>query len=276
MLVGKARDGRLTWQASSNRRPPINPLDEMDPRDVSLAYRNASGRTMLYLDSYDITPLVELESGKIVSSLPDLGKVQPKGDMPLYWKSSLGESIETLVAFDPSQDQPLLLFKPESGMPERWKDVNPIHDRSRPEYRGPFVAPIVHGGKLWLLKRESDLPGRSEKNGPNDFRLVSVPLRGGEPKVIPLRYDVSESLRKLGNDGNQNLERPVINPLSMTATPTGLFFAPAGIWYGAGVHKFDGLPSGGYPTPVLFYITWDDINAWLAKNAHESPKPASP
>ncbi|MEO8616859.1 MAG: hypothetical protein ABI600_17085, partial [Luteolibacter sp.] len=276
MLVGKARDGRLTWLASSNRRPSINPLDEMDPRDVTLAYRNASGRTMVYFDSYDITPLVELETGRIVSSLPDMGKVQPKGDMPLYWKASLGESIETLVAFDPSQDQPLLLFKPHSGLPERWKDANPIHDRSRPEFLGPFVVPIVHDGKLWLLKREADIPGRSEKNGPNDFRLTCVPLRGGDPKVIPLQYDVPENLRKLGNDGNQNLERPVINPLSMTATPMGLFFAPAGIWYGAGVHRFDGLPSGGYSTPVLFYITWDDINAWLAKNAPESIKPASP
>jgi len=276
MLVGKARDGRLTWLASSNRRPPINPLDEMDPRDVTLAYRNTSGRTLVYFDSYDITPLVELESGRVVSSLPDLGKVQPKGDMPLYWKASLGESIETLVAFDPSQDQPLLLFKPDSGMPERWKDVNPIHDRSRPEFRGPFVAPIVHGGKLWFLKREADLPGRSEKNGPNDFRLVCVPLRGGEPKVIPLQYDVPERLRKLGNERNQNLERPVINPLSMTASPMGLFFSPAGIWYGAGVHRFGGLPSGGYPTPVLFYITWDDINAWLTKNAPKPTTPASP
>lgn len=275
MLAGKVRNGQLTWLASSNRRPPLTPLDTMDPRSVLLAYRNSAGNTMLYLDCYGDTPVVELGTGKVTSSLPDLGKVQSKGDMPLYWnirEIGMNDGARSLLAFDPALEQPRLLIKSPSGMPARWKDVKPVFDRNRPELLGQFLSPIVYGGKLWILKREADVPGRSQKDGPNDFRLVCAGLEGGECAVIPLRFEVSEEIRKLVEADKKILERPVINPLSLTATPKGLFFTPAGLGYGSGVHPFGGIPSGGRPSPVLFYVTWTDIHAWLEKNAPAVPR----
>jgi len=270
MLAGEVCDGKVTWFASSNRRPVVNPLDRMDPRHARLAYRNARGKTIVLLDqSRNRAPIMELESGREVSSLISLGKVQARGEMPLYWQFD-EESVQLLAAFDPELEQPRLLFRPTNtflwGLPDLWKDVKPVHDSSRPEFRGQCIAAIVHEGCLWLLKREADELGASEKNGPDDFRLVRAGLDGGEPVVIPLRYDVPESIRNLGENEQSSLQRPIINGLSLTATRAGLFFATSGYDYGRGTSYVNGIPAGGMRCPVLLHINWEDIHAWLAKN----------
>jgi len=70
----------------------------------------------------------------------------------------------------------------------------------------------------------------------------------------------------------KSLDFPVINIRSLTATPKGLFFASSGYGYGHWGNGDQAL--GGEPAPVLLYITWDEINTWLAKNAPEAGKPA--
>ena len=70
-----------------------------------------------------------------------------------------------------------------------------------------------------------------------------------------------------------SLDRPTVNGRSLTATPKGLFFASSGY---DGARISGGRIWAGDLAPVLLYITWDDIHAWLAKNAPESAKPASP
>lgn len=271
MLAGIARDGKLTWLASSDRRPALNPLDEMNPRSTLLAYRNAAGKTMILMtQSNGRTPLIELESGKEVSSVATSGVAQMRGEIPLYWNATREEGIACLLAFDPAREQPCLVFKSNKGaedLPEIWKDVNPLYDAAKPEFRGAFVAAVAHGGYLWLLRRELEEPQKFEKNDPNAFRLVRVGLDGSEVLTVPLRYEVPEEIRKLPKTGQQkeqaSLDRPVINVRSLTATTKGLFFASSGngglTWSGA-------RAIGGDLVPVLLYVTWEDIQAWLAKN----------
>ena len=271
MLAGMARDGKLTWLASSDRRPALNPLDEMNPRSALLAYRNATGKTMVLMtQSNGRTPLVELEFGKEVSSVATRGVAQMRGEIPLYWNARREEQIACLLAFDPAREQPRLVFKSNKGaedLPEFWKDVNPLYDAAKPEFRGAFVAAVAYGGYLWLLRREIEEPQKFEINDPNAFRLVRVGLDGSEALTMPLRYEVPEEIRKLAKTGQQkeqtSLDRPVINVRSLTATPKGLFFASSG---NGGLTWSGGRAMGGDLAPVLLYVTWEDIHAWLGKN----------
>lgn len=43
LMAGKVRDGKLTWLVASNRRPAVGPLDEQEPRDVTMAFRGSGG-----------------------------------------------------------------------------------------------------------------------------------------------------------------------------------------------------------------------------------------
>jgi hypothetical protein len=268
MLMGTVQDGRLVWQVSSNRKPAVHPLDETLPRNMRIAFQNAAGKTMVLLQQrFGRTTLTELETGREVCDLIPSGRAQNRGEVPLYW-FGYDETIQLVAVFDPTQEKPRLLFKPNMphlNFPETWKDERPVYDNRRPEFLGTPIGVIGHGGKIWLLKREVDVAGQTERNDPQAFRLVRMDLNGGEPVVIPLRYQVPESIQALGNgqprEGRRDLKRPIIDSRSLIATSKGLFFAPE---------------TDSDLTPALFYITWDDINAWLAKNAPESPKPASP
>jgi hypothetical protein len=245
MLMGTIRDGRLVWQVSSNRRPAVHPLDETLPRNMRIAFQNAAGKTMVLLEQrFGRTTLTELETGREVCDLIPSGRAQTRGEMPLYW-FGYDETIQLVAVFDPTQEKPRLLFKPHMphlNFPKTWKDERPVYDNRRP-----------------------DVAGQTERNDPQAFRLVRMDLSGGEPVVIPLRYQVPESIQSLGNgqprESRPDLKRPIIDSRSLIATSKGLFFAPE---------------TDADLTPALFYITWDDINAWLAKNAPEFAKPASP
>jgi hypothetical protein len=268
MLIGTVHEGRLDWQVSSNRRPALHPLDETLPRNTRIAYQNAAGKTMVLLEQrFERTTLTELETGREICDLLPSGMAQTRGELPIYW-FGYKETIQLIAVLDPSKEQPRLLCKPtlpHLNFPETWNDVRPLYDNGRPEFLGTPVGVICHDGKIWLLKREADVVGQTEKNDPQAFRLVRMDLNGGEPVVIPLRYEVPESVRALWKvqppENRCDLERPIIESHSLIATTIGFFFAPE---------------TDSHLTPNLFYITWDDINAWLAKNALEPAKPASP
>ena len=131
------------------------------------------------------------------------------------------------------------------------------------------IAPIVHAGFLWILGLEPRIPGRDERYGPNDFRLLRLGLDGGEPVVIPLRLDVPASMftAKKG-DRVIGPMLPIINERSFTATPQGLVFALVVSPSGADTDFQRSVTSktGKYISPLLFHITWDEIHAWLGKN----------
>ena len=194
--------------------------------------------------------------------------MQTGGEFPIYWQVD-DKGINFLLAFDREREQPQLIFKPQKrslwDLPKGWRKIKPIYDRTRPEFQGQFISAIAHGGHLWLLRREPEKVGSSELNGPEDFRLVRIGLDGGEPIVIPLRYEVPQSIRELGDSEQSSLERPVINCLSLTATESALFFGGSGYRYGGGTYKHDGIPAGGDPCPALLYIKWDEINDWLER-----------
>jgi len=283
-LVGNFRDGKTTWVSSSNRRPALNPLDSMNPRTTALAYRTTTGKTMVLLDdTFGRAPLIELDSGREVASVRGGGIAQMRGEIPLYWHFAY-QGIESLVACDPAKEQPDVVLR--SGRkwqhyPQHWNNVNVISDTAAPEFRGKFIAAIVHGGKLWMLKREPEVPEKFEKNDPDGLRLVRCGMDGKQAVSIPLHYDVPEAIRALGRGKYFlcSLDKPTINARSLTATPKGLFFASSGYEassFESGLVWSDGRASGGDPVPVLLYITWDDINAWLAKNAPEPAQPAAP
>ena len=194
---------------------------------------------------------------------------QSRGVMPLFWNFDKDE-IGMLVALDPSRKDPRILFKPRANswrkLPGRLKDMPSVYDVNQPEFRGQSVAAIIHSDTLWLLKREPHVAGQSAENDPNDFRLLRLGLDGGKPVVIPLRYDVPASVRNPGMGSGTDLERPVINQGSLGATPKGLLFAGAGMGYTNGIHFIQGIPRSGGAASALLYITWNDINMWLARN----------
>ncbi|MEO8616618.1 MAG: hypothetical protein ABI600_15855 [Luteolibacter sp.] len=280
MLAGKVTDGKLTWLVSSDRRPMVNPLDGLEPLDTHLAYRNAAGNTVVLLERlHRKASMVELESGKELFPFVSMGQSQSRGEMPLHWNFDK-DAIGSLVALDPAKMDPRLIFKPITGsgrnLPGKLKEMPSVYDGAKPEFRGQCIAAIVYGGHLWILKRQPSVGGKSAEKDPNDFRLLRLNLDGGTPVVIPLRYDVPVSFRMQKDGRASGLERPVINQQSLTATQKGLLFAISGKGYLTGVYFDRGIPTRGGPASALLYITWDDINAWLAKNAPESAKPASP
>lgn len=279
MLAGIARDGELKWEVSSQRRPAVNLIDGMDPREVRCAYQNARGNTMVLLEGVSDMALMELETGREIFSTLSMGTVLSKGEMPLLF--FYNRTIQFLAAMDPAHEQPRLLFKGRYGdqyVPKNWKDMRPVYDCLRPEFLGQWISITFYNDHLWLLKREPEHAAKFELHDPQAFRLVRMDLNGGKPTVIPLRYVVPEDIRKL-EDGSKtsSLERPIINYESLTPTSKGLFFAG-----GRSDYSFThGRSSSwgrvlGADVPALLYVTWDDINSWLAKNAPESAKPASP
>ncbi|MEO8613551.1 MAG: hypothetical protein ABI600_00295, partial [Luteolibacter sp.] len=265
MLLGVVHNGRLEWLVSSSRKPAVHRLDETLPRNTLIAYQNVTGKTMVLLEErFGRTTLTELETGREICDLIPSARAQTRGEMPLYWYG-YDETIQLLAVFDPAREQPHLLIKPTMphlNFPEAGKDVRPVYDSRRPEILGTPIGVIGHGGKIWLLKREVDVAGKNEKNDPQAFRLVRMDLNGGDPVVIPLKYQASESIKLLDNgqpqERRRDLKRPVIDSRSLIATSKGLFFAP----------EMD-----ADLTPVLFYITWDEVNAWLATNPPDPLKP---
>lgn len=276
MLAGLVRDsGDVKWLAASNRRPAVNAIDKLDPKGALIAYRNKIGNTMVLLgNALGRVTLVELETGRETAGLGCMGVDQMRGDMPIYWvpEYDMVRGIRYLVVFDPESDQPRLIFKSIKGakeLPAMWNDVKPLYDVSRPEFQGQFIAPIVHDGVLWLLKREVEKPAEFVKNDPEAFSLVRVGLDDDKVVTIPLTYQVSASIRQMEQKlkrEQRSLDRPIINERSLTATPSALFFASSGFGYGKFTWKGDRLWTGDL-VPMLLYITWDDINAWIAKNA---------
>jgi hypothetical protein len=275
MLAGSVRDGKLKWEVSSQRRPAVNPLDKIDPHDVRSAYQNSRGNTMVLIEGGANMLLVELETGRESFSTQDYGAVLSKGEMPLLLFYDHG--IQFLAALDPTLEQPRFLFQGPLGdeyVPKNWKNMRPVYDLRRPEFLGNWIAIIVSQGHIWLLKREyGDI--RYDSDDPQAFRLVRMDLNGGEPIVIPLRYDVPEDIRKLKDRFGKNLERPTINFESLTATSKGLFFSGSGYnnHFRCGMSPWGRIY--GDDVPALLYITWDDINAWLAKNAPKAAQPAA-
>ena len=72
-----------------------------------------------------------------------------RGDMPLYWNAR-DEGIDCLFAFDPAREQPRLVLKSNRAsedLPEIWKDVRPVYDVTKPEFRGKFRR----GRRPWRL-----------------------------------------------------------------------------------------------------------------------------
>jgi len=269
MLLGTASGRKLTWAVSSYRRPAVSPLDEEQPRSTRMAYQNEAGKTMVILEKkHGRCTLTELETGREICDLIPNGRAESRGEMPLYWHH-YNEITQFLGVFDPDREQPRLILKATQahldGHPEFWNHVKPLYDNQRPELLGEPLGFACAGGRIWMLKRQLNILGVSDKNDPQAFRLVRLDKNGGEPVVIPLRYTLPESVRKLGTNrmptGEGTLDRPMIDRRSLTANSKGLFFSPE---------------MEGDLTPVLFYITWDDVNAWLAKNAPESATPASP
>ena len=280
MLAGKIRDGILTWLVSSDRRPMVNPLDGLEPHDTHLAYPNTGGTTWVLIERFPgKSSMVELESGRELFPFVSMGQTQNRGEMPLLWKFDK-DAIGMLVALDPARKDPRIVFKPLAGsgrdLPGKLKETPSVYDGAKPEFRGQSTAAIVYGGKLWILRRQPYVAGKSAENDPNDFRLLRLDLDGGEPVVIPLRYDVPASVRKPGMGGATDLDRPVMNQGSLGATPKGLLFAVSGMGYTNGIHFIQGIPRSGGEASALLYIGWDDINAWLAKNTPQSVKTTSP
>ncbi|MFT3990074.1 MAG: hypothetical protein QM680_01570 [Luteolibacter sp.] len=266
MLAGTVRDEKLNLVTSSNRRPALNPLDNKDPRSSMLSYRNKNGETVVLLGGIqDQALLTTLESGRQLSVLASMGVPQPRGEVPLYWDFSFGQ-VHYLVAFSPNQDQPILIFKAshKNWLPKAWQEIAPMYDLSKPEFEGEPIAAIVHDHQMWFLMRAPYKPGRSVKNDPQGFRLLRMSLDRNEIVTIPLNYALPKPILGLERDGEKPFERPLINPRSLTATSKALFFAASGYEL---PRMTGGPPDCGAPVPALLYITWDDINAWIAKNA---------
>lgn len=280
LLAGLLKDtGDVQWRANSDRRPPVNPIDRLDPRGASVSYRNKDGKTMMLLGGRSKTaPLVELETGREAAVLSGGGVDQMRGEMPAYWASDYdkerGGGIRYMLVFDPTRDKPHLIFKSKSNgetIPQMWRNTEPLHDASKPEFHGTLIAPIFHGGYLWLLKREPEEPTKIVKNDPEGLRLIRLDLDGGKAVTVPLTYRVPESIQKLEfseqPEERRSLRRPVINSRSLAATPKGLFSAPCGF---DGIRFAGDFLWAGDVAPVLLYITWDDIHAWISKNAPDS------
>ena len=277
LMAGKVRDGKLSWLVASNRRPAVHPLDTQEPRNLAMAFRSPRGNTIMMLGHGQSggSPIHELESGKEISSLHPFGFKQSRGGMPLAWHfSDYDEEIRYLAAFDPATGKPRMIFCSDyahwaPGLPEFWQGVKPVYDYRKPEFLGESVTAIVHDGFLWILGMQPRLPGVDERYGPNDFRLLRLGLDGGEPAVIPLRMEVPASMltAKLG-DRVIGPMKPIVNERSFTATPHGLVFALVSSPSGVDSYFIRALTSrtGRYVSPLLFHVSWDEINAWLAKH----------
>ena len=112
MLAGKVRDGKLTWLVASNRRPAVNPMDAHEPRDVTTAFRSSTGKTIMMLGygKGGGAPILELETGREISSLHPSGSGQIRGDMPVAWEFNDHTKKSFSGDLDPASGKPRMMF----------------------------------------------------------------------------------------------------------------------------------------------------------------------
>ena len=269
MFLGQFANDKLSLLVSSDRRPAVNPLDDILPADALFAYRNAAGKTIVALSGQRaMGRLVELESGRNLAMLPYLEGFNSRGDVPLFTYIDPTEmQLRLLLACDPSKDFPVIVFRSGNSMrlTNELKNAKPLYDQGQAEFAGTVIAGVSHGGYIWLLKKDP-LPG-SETHDPCTFRLVRLSLRGAPPVVVPLEYAVPENIMALADQPETTLRKPVINPHSLVPTESALVFTASGHGYGGGSSRWLGLPSGGYRAQALLYVEWEKINQWIAKSA---------
>lgn len=268
-LLGRYEEGRMHWLASSNRLPVQHPFDGKKPRNILGLFPGYQGRPTLYVgvnsggpDDYQV---FDLDSAKFLGELGSGGALQQRGDRLLHW-SAYEDEARHILAFDQASETPRLIMrnpKPSKGISplrEGWEKVKPLLDFNEPAFQGDFVAPIGHAGRLWLLKWEKGNDTTAKYN-PDDLRLVGVDLTTRKTVVVPLRYDVPETIHRMKGGDNLDMARPRINNRSLIDTPTGLFFTACG----------DDDPSMWSHTlsPAVLFIRWDDVNAWIRKNHPE-------
>ena len=164
--------------------------------------------------------------------------------------------------FDPAKDKPTLLFRNSKtkrglcGVDGSWDKVKPLFDFKSPEFQGEIIAPIWRDGKLWILKWDSRSPEALTTHDPNTLRLVCADPARGSAVVVPLRYDVPEAIRRI-KVGEVDMSHPFIDQQSVLATPDYLFFAAGRVMTVFPIQS---------PSPVLCYIRWDQIIAWIKQN----------
>lgn len=253
-FIARYSNGAWSWIASSNRRPAQHPFDEVAPRSLLQIFPGPQGKPMLLTEypSMRDHEVLDLETGKRIAALQWDGIYQRSGDMPLHWEVRSGEITHTF-AFDPTREKPRMLFRnPSQYVAKEWDKVTPEFDCRKEECQGEVIAPVIHGGRLWLLKWER--PSGSLKYDPNLLRLVGFDLNTRKSVVVPLKYAVPDAIRGMNFGNGMDFSKPRIHGESLTATSDALFFAPG--------HED---PSMSGISPVLFHVRWAEVNAWISK-----------
>lgn len=273
MLAGFADSaGNMDWITTSTRRPVLHPIDRFDPRSVHFAYQNKAGNTvMLLYRSGGRSPLVELESGKELASLHGAGFAQIRGDKTLYWCHGYYANkprLDYMYLFDASQNKPQVIFRSyAANLSPALKKVRPLYHFGKPEFKGELLGAVVAKGYLWLLKREPENLQKYPKRDPNEFRLLRLNLDGSGSRTIPLSYQLNEEMVSMSSsltpDSQKSMQVPILNSKSLTPTPKGLFFTSFGHEH---THSYGDYSVPGTQSPMLLYLTWDEIDAWLNKN----------
>lgn len=267
--IGRVKDGKFELIASSRRRPAEHPLDALPPTKITTLFAGAGGRPHVLL----ATEVYDLDRKKKVASLPVNSNVSFSDAGPVIGNAYVVATIE------PDSEKPRVLIRipefsrraknsPTDDLPRAAVWDWPQHIPSDSVYDGRIdIKPTVFGGCLVYLLCAHQSKGL--ENAPADqLSLLCFTPGRREPVEIPLTFQAGliKDIHLRGPDGIPKPYQPAFDVGKLASTSAGLFFtldsrAPIG--------------RGRGKSPGILYVTWKDINDWLAQHG-SAPLPIRP
>jgi len=258
--IGRVKAGRYELISSSRRRPEEHPLDALSSGAGDF-FPGANGRPYVLLGRADAKglpacELYDLELKKGLVLLNSRTRAIRDGSRTVLWDGCL------LAVVDANSEMPKVLIRRPKGIPFTTDDLpsEAVWEwpSGGPDYvypGGPHTGyhPLMRDERLFVLK-DVDRLSKTSPYGADELSLLCFRPGARNAVEIPLDYHPTEAMQSYTRSGKPVLVRPEIRGTVWTST--GIFFAPL-------------------RSPGLLYVTWADVDGWLAKHGDAAKSSAT-
>lgn len=254
--IGRVKAGNYELIASSRRHPAEHPVDALPPSSVHGLFSAANGRPyalLTYANSQTRSgrcELHDLELKKRVALLHYYTRAIRDGANTLLWDSFM------LALVEAGSETPRVLIRiptvvqKQDDLPQETVWDWPASEPPRWPPSKPYIRyyPLIFHDRLFFLKLIDSL-GVARSSEADGFSLLCFQPGTRNAVEIPLSYRPTEAMKSYAKGGKPPaLVRPFISSAQAVATPTGIFFGPD-------------------ESPGLLYVTWADVDEWLANHS---------